>query len=214
MPLSGLLSGRGRKAVLIAGILPLWNWRGAVPPSHPAKGRKAFGNLHLVLCPAARTTLAIRSCARKAPGGSNSEVATSAKCRWSRSYRCLADVGVVPSDFRPPEASTTSGRPLRAITGRRCIWSVWDPPLGWRAAPNTPRVGHEAGSLVVIPQAARHQIRVSKGLSAFGGERFGEGQSPAPTPPAQPLYSRNTRDGVTTTPFERPFAAKVSIRVA
>ena len=32
------------------------------------------------------------------------------------------------------------------------------------------------------PRPAQHQVTVSKGLSAFGGERSGEGQSPSPVP--------------------------------
>jgi len=43
-----------------------------------------------------------------------------------------------------------------------------------------PGAVHEARASVVPTGNARHQVEVSKGLSAFGGVRFGEGQSPSP----------------------------------
>jgi len=33
--------------LLVTPMLPLGNWRGFAPPSHPSKGRRAFANLHL-----------------------------------------------------------------------------------------------------------------------------------------------------------------------
>ena len=41
--------------------------------------------------------------------------------------------------------------------------------------------GHDVRSPLQRDRLAQCQIKVPKGLSAFGGERFGEGQSPSPT---------------------------------
>jgi len=46
-------------------MFPLWNGRGSAPPNHPAKGRRAFGNLNLAPRAAGRMDAETRLCAQR-----------------------------------------------------------------------------------------------------------------------------------------------------